>query len=271
MRCLVRPSSRSSGLEALDCELAVGDVTDPVSLRAAATGCEAVVHLVAIIAGRPADFERVMTQGTRDLVAAAREAGVRRLVLASALGVGHEGSASLPYYRSKQAMEELVAGSGLGHAILRPSFVFAGDGGVLPRFLRIARLAPVTPIPGPGTQRIQPLAADDLARGVALALDSAEDLVAELGGPDVVDWNELWQRLKRALGVSRPALNLPFALLRPVAALAERLPGAPLTRDQIRMLGLPDNVVGDGGAAMERLGLRDLVPLDEQLRRAVAR
>ena len=43
-----------------------GDVTDPASLRAAAEGCTAVVHLVAILAGRPGDFERVMTQGTRE-------------------------------------------------------------------------------------------------------------------------------------------------------------------------------------------------------------
>jgi hypothetical protein len=51
------------------------------------------------------------------------------------------------------------------------------------------------------------------------------------------------------------------------ATLTERLPGAPVTRDQLTMLELGDNVVTDGGAAVETFQLR-LVPLDEQLRRA---
>ena len=58
--------------------------------RAGGRRSDAVVHLVSIIVGGPADFERVMAQGTRDLVAAAREAGVRRFVLMSALGLGEE-------------------------------------------------------------------------------------------------------------------------------------------------------------------------------------
>ena len=52
-----------------------GDVTDPASLRAACEGVDAVVHLVAIITGRRQDFERVMAQGTRNLVAAAQDVG----------------------------------------------------------------------------------------------------------------------------------------------------------------------------------------------------
>jgi NADH dehydrogenase len=95
------------------------------------------------------------------------------------------------------------------------------------------------------------------------------DILVELGGPDVVDWNEFWSRLKAALGTRRPTLHLPFWFMRPQAALLERLPSPPVTRDQLRMLQLGDNVVSDGGASMEALGLRDLLPLDEQLRRAL--
>ena len=83
VRALVRSPG---GGAALGVELVQGDVTDAASLRRAVEGCDAVVHLVAIILGKPADFERVMAQGTRDLVAAARDAGVRRFVLMSALG-----------------------------------------------------------------------------------------------------------------------------------------------------------------------------------------
>ena len=271
VRALVRDARGAAALDGVDCELVQGDVTDRESLRAAVEGCTAIVHLVAILVGKPADFERVMTRGTATLLDVATEAGVARFVHMSALGTGAETKDTVPYYRAKWAMEEAVRASGLGHAILRPSFVFGGDGGALSQFARIARLAPVTPIIGKGTQRLQPIWADDLARAVTLAVRGDDNILVELGGPDVVDWNEFWSRLKAALGTRRPALHLPFWLMRPQAAILERLPSPPVTRDQLRMLQLGDNVVSDGGASMEALGLHDLLPLEEQLQRAVAR
>ena len=271
VRALVRDAAGAAVLDDVDCELARGDVTDPASLGEAVSECDSIVHLVAIIAGRPAAFEHVIAEGTANVVAAAKEADVRRIVHMSALGVGPATKDTVPYYRAKWTAEESVRGSGLGHAILRPSFVFGPDGGALPQFLRIARLAPVTPIVGEGTQCLQPVWVDDLARGVLLALDRSDTMEIELGGPDVVDWNELWERLKRALGTKRPTLHVPMWLMRPQALLLERLPSPPVTRDQLRMLELGDNVVSDGGSGMEQLGLRDLLPLAAQLSRAVAR
>ena len=76
VRVLVRRPERGAQLASWGAELVTGDVTDPASLRAAMDGCTHVVHLVAMIQGKPNDFHRVMTQGTRSLVAAAKEAGV---------------------------------------------------------------------------------------------------------------------------------------------------------------------------------------------------
>jgi NADH dehydrogenase len=226
------------------------------------------VHLVAIIKGSPADFERVMARGTRDLVTAARDAGVRRFVLASALGLDDQSKDAVPYYRAKWEMERATRESGLEHVILRPSFVFGKDGGVLPTFVRVARYAPVTPIVGPGTQRLQPIWVEDLADYYARAVDlpEAANRTFEVGGPDAPTWNEFWERLKRVLGARRPSIHIPFGVMRAQAALTERLPGAPVTRDQLTMLALGDNVVTDTAAA-ETFGLT-LVPLEEQLRRA---
>lgn len=271
VRCLVRDPGKAGTLRAWGCEIARGDMTDAASLRAATTGCEAVVHLVAILTGRPEEFERVMTEGTRALVGAAQEEGVRRIVLMGSLGFDLPGAERVPYYAAKRAMEDAVRGSGIGHAIVRPSFVFGPDGGALPRFGRIVRFAPVVPVPGSGTQRIDPIWVGDVARACSLALELDSSIEVDLGGPETVTWNELWQRIARILGKRRRLVHLPVSLLRPQAAVLEHLPSPPLTRDQLRMLELPDNVVRDGGAGMERLGLRDRVPLDEQLRRALAR
>jgi NADH dehydrogenase len=266
VRALVRNPARATRLTTWGVDLAQGDVTDASSLRSACEGVDTVVHLVSIIKGSPADFERIMTQGTRDLVAAAQDAGVRRFVLASALGLEAERKDATPYYAAKWEMQRAVQESGLDHVILRPSFVFGRDGGVLPTFIRLARFAPITPIVGPGTQKLQPIWVENLAQYFALAAAGQGSGIYELGGPDAVTWNEFWERLKRTLGVRRRSIHIPFGVMRAQAMITEHLPGAPVTRDQLTMLELGDNVVRDA-RAVETFDL-PLVGLDEQLRRA---
>ena len=272
VRALVRRSGSGTAttLAAWGAELAQGDMTDAGSLRRAVDGCDVVVHLVAIRQGRAEEFRSVMEQGTRDLVAASREAGIRRFVLMSALGTSEETRNLVPYYHAKWDEEEAVRGSGIEHVIFRPSFVFARDGGILPTFRKLARLTPVTPIIGSGRQRIQPIWIEDLAAYFAAAVDHGEaaNRLFELGGPDVVSWNEFWEQLKHALGMRRPSVHVPTGLMRVNALLTERLPGnVPLTRDLLTMLEHGDNVVSNDDA-VHTFGL-PLVPLDEQLRRAV--
>jgi NADH dehydrogenase len=244
-------------------------VTAPDSLAPAVEGCQAIVHLVAIITGRPADFERVMTRGTRDLLSAAAEADAGRFVLMSALGTSERNRSLVPYFEAKWQMEQLAQESRLEHVIFRPSFVFGKDGGILPMFIRQVRWSPVTPIVGDGSQRIQPIWVDDVAACFAQSVDLAEAAgrLFELGGPDVVTWNELYARIRRTLGARRATVHLPVRLVRAGAAVAERLPKAPITRDQLTMLTEGGDQVCDTTPAVETFGV-ELVALDEQLRRA---
>jgi NADH dehydrogenase len=188
----------------------------------------------------------------------------------SALGTTAETKDLVPYYGAKWQMEQDVQASGIPCVIFRPSFIFGRDGGILPTFAKLARLAPVTPIIGSGTNRIQPIWVDDVGAYFAesVGLEAAAGRAFELGGPDAVSWNEFWTRLKDALGVRRPSVHVPLALMRANALVTERLPGdIPLTRDLLKMLEAGDNVVTDPGAAE----VFDVSPLglDEQLRRAV--
>jgi len=268
VRCLVRDLRTAAKPELAGCELVVGDMTEPASLASATEGVECVVHLVAIRQGRAEQFERIMSQGTRDLLRAAQDAGVRRFVHMSALGLDERTKDLVPYYRAKWEMEEALRGSSLPFVIFRPSFVFGTDGGLLPTFRRLAKLAPITPIVGSGAQRIQPIWADDVASYFARALedDVPPGTTFELGGPDVVSWDELWTRLKGALGVRRPSVHVPMSLMRVNALVTERLPGdIPLTRDLLKMMEAGDNVVSDDTA--RRTFDVPLVPLDEQLLR----
>jgi uncharacterized protein YbjT (DUF2867 family) len=269
VRCLIRNRGKAGKLAALGCDLAEGDVTDSASLRGAIEGVDVVVHLVAIRQGKREQFQRIMVGGTRDLLKLAKEGGAKRWVHMSALGTSEETKWLVPYYEAKWQMEQDVQGSGLPHVIFRPSFIFGRDGGILPTFRKLAKLTPVTPIIGSGEQRIQPIWADDVATYFerAVDLESATNRTFELGGPDVVTWNDFWQRLKRTLGMRRPSVHVPVGLMEVNARLTERLPGnIPLTRDLLKMLEHGDNVVTND-EAVQTFQL-PLVPLDEQLRRA---
>ncbi len=268
VRALVRAPERASHLRALGVELAAGDITDPASLQAAVTGCTQVVHLVAILQGSTADFERVMTQGTKDLVAAAKGAGVERFVLMSALGTSESSGATVPYYAAKWEEEQIVAGSGLEHVVFRPSFIFGRGGGALRTFMKQVRYSPVVTVIGAGLQRSQPIWVDDVAEYFARAIDAPEaaNRIFELGGPDTVDWNGLYRTIAKVLGKRRRLVHVPIGLARTGAQLTQWLPGAPLSVDQVTMLQGADNVVSNTDAA-DTFRL-PLVALEEQIRRA---
>jgi uncharacterized protein YbjT (DUF2867 family) len=266
VRALVRDPKKGAGL---GCELAQGDMIDAASLRRAVEGVEGVVHLVAVRQGKAEKFQRVMVKGGTDLIAAAKEAGVRRFVLMSALGTREDTKDLVPYYRAKWDVEQLVEGSGIDYVIFRPSFIFGRDGGIIPTFRRLVKLAPVTPVIGSGERKIQPIWVDDMAAYFVQALDfeAATNRAFEVGGPEAVTWNEFWARFRRVLSIRRrPTIHVPVGLMRVNALLTERLPGnIPLTRDLLTMLEHEDNVLTND-EAVQTFQI-PLVSLDEQLRR----
>jgi uncharacterized protein YbjT (DUF2867 family) len=268
VRALVRQPERGTQLTNLGVELVTGDVTDPASLAAALDGCTHVVHLVAILKGRPQDFDRVMTQGTRNLIAAAKDAGVERFVLMSALGTTATTKDVVPYFGAKWAMEQETIGSGLEYTIFRPSFVF-GRGGALQTFVKQVRYSPVVTVIGSGEARIQPIWIDDVAAHFARALDTpaAANKTFEIGGPDIVTWDELYRMIAKVLGKRRGLAHVPAGLARTGARLTQWIPGAPLTTDQIAMIEAGDNVATNSDA-IHTFQL-PLVSLEEQIRRAV--
>ena len=269
VRVLARKPDKQGQLRAWGCELAQGDMTDAGSLRRAVDGCEAVVHLVAVAPfADPKATQRVMEQGTRELVTAAKEAGVTRFVLMSALGTSEQTKDLAAYYHAKWDEEQAVKESGIEHTIFRPSFIFGRDGGMLPALIRLVRWSPVTPVVG--TKRLQPIWVGDIAEYFAKSLTTpgAVNKTFELGGPDVVTFLELNDRIRRTLGKRRVSFQMPTGVLKTAAGIGQLLPpfrGAP---GAISILEYEDNVT-DINPAVETFGIKP-VPLDDQLRRAIA-
>jgi NADH dehydrogenase len=267
VRVLARRPEKQEQLRTWGCEVVQGDMTDPDSLRRAAEGCETVVHLVAILLGSRDAFERIMVQGTRDLVEAAKEAGVLRIVLMSALGT-EEGREVAHYYHAKWEEEQAVKYSGLEHTIFRPSFVFGKDGGILPQQIRIVRYSPVTPILG--RHLLQPIWVEDVAAFFTAAITAGEaaNRTFDLGGPDRLSWAELHALIRKTLGKRRLAFTVPPALLKAGATAGQVLPPLNGARSAVEMLDLGDNVC-DPRPAAEAFGIQP-IGVEEQVRRAVA-
>jgi uncharacterized protein YbjT (DUF2867 family) len=216
-----------------------GDVTDALALRAAAEGCDAIVHLVAILDGSDAEFEAINTGGAVNAVAAARANGIRRMVLMSALGVSQEHAPLTRYWGSKYAAMLAVTESDLDWTVIKPSFVFGQNGGALKAFESLIK-PPVAPVIGDGRYRHQPVWIGDVATAFVRALERPETIgqTYELGGPQVFEFNDLLDELARVTGRRpRRKLHLPVGLMKAQAAVLQHLP-PPLkvTREQIVML-----------------------------------
>jgi NADH dehydrogenase len=228
-----------------DVEIRIGDVTRPETLAPAMAGVDAVVHLVAIPRdfNGGADLRLVNTEGTRAVVAAMKQAGVRRLVHMGAMGVVDD--PKLHYASSKAKAEAIVFDSALGWTILKPSLQFGEGDGFFNIIAGLVRISPgVVPVPGDGSARFQPIHVDDVAAVVVRAIDDPTSIggTFELGGPRYWTYREITREVVRAMGKRRAILPMPVALIRLVAGTAERVHiPFPVATDQLRQLKL-DNI-----------------------------
>lgn len=224
------------------------DINDPSSIKL--DGYDAVAHLVSIRRGKEQDFQRT-AEGARNVVDAAKKAGVKRFLLMSANGCD---SGSTPYYRAKLAMEDAVKKSGLKWTIFRPSYVSGSEvGGFDEEFSRIVDKAPILPSFNGGRFEIQPISKRDVARALARALQTpaSENKTYVLVGHERFTWNEYLRRLAKIRGKKRPLAYAPGGIVIGVAAILGR--AFPASPDELRML--MEGSVGDPQPAIRDFGL----------------
>lgn len=251
-----------------DVEIRTADVAEPGSLASALAGADALVIALAFHNSpmesprRGQTFELVDARGTERLVAAGREAGVRRVVYLS--GAGAAPDARRHWFRAKWRAEDAVRNSGLTWTIIRPTWIFGPRDVSLNRFLGFARSLPFVPLTNTGRQLLAPVFIDDTAR---LAADSvtapeAADQAFELGGPEPLTMRDIVATALRVARLSRPIVPGPAALLKLGAWPLQLLPQPPLTPDAVDFINQP--AVVDTGPLLRRMPRR-LTPLEEGL------
>ena len=221
-------------------ETVAGDVTEYDSIEGAFEGQDAVYFLVALSPlfkpdGGDEMHDRVHRQGTQNVVDAAEETGVEKILQMSALGADPDGATA--YIRAKGEAEEIVESSSLRYVIFRPSVIF-GDGGEFVSFTK--KLAPpyLTPLPGGGKTRFQPIWIGDLVPMLADGVedDDYEGDIYEIGGPEKRTLADIARLVHGSEGRPATVVPVPMALAKIGLSVLGSLPGAPMGADQYRSL-----------------------------------
>jgi uncharacterized protein YbjT (DUF2867 family) len=264
IRLLSRHANSDSARQAserFNAETFRGDIADPESLDPACAGMAAIIHLVGIISEVGENtFEKAHVIGTRNILEAARRAGIGRFIHISALGTRLD--AVSRYHQTKWRAEELVRASGLPYTIFRPSIIYGAGDGFVSLFARVSRFSPVLPVIGAGCGKMRPVPVEAVAEAVVKALSepAAAGETFVLAGPEELTFVEVLDAILDEAGRRRFKIHVPVALARSGAAIMEFLFGRilrmapPLTRDQIQML--QEDNTGDPVPAAELFGLQ---------------
>jgi NADH dehydrogenase len=242
--------------QAKGAETVVGDILEPTTLGPVMEGVDTVIHLVAIIEeSKGLTFDRVIRQGTENVVAAARAAGVGRFVHMSAMGA--QSNPAFPYLNAKWQAEEAVRGSGMEWTIFRPSVIFGKHDGFINVLADLVRKAPILPVVGSGQSKFHPVAVGDVADSFKRAVDdpATAGQVYELGGGEIYTYEGMLDVIAAELGKKKSKVHVPAGLMKLVVTMSSPLPKAlrpPVTSEQLKMLAL-DNCT-DHSATAELIG-----------------
>lgn len=230
------------------------DYNDAADIAAAVRGADVAVNCIGILyEKKKGAFTRVHKDIAASIAAACSVGGVDRFVHLSALGIDR---ATSRYAASKRDGEIEARRNFPATTILRPGVVFGPEDNFFNMFAHLARFLPALPLIGGGKTRFQPVYVGDVAAAVmaALALPGAAGGTYELGGPEILDFRQVYERLFACTGRRRRLVSLPFGLARVQAGFMGLMPRPLLTPDQVDSLRT-DNIVNEAAAGLAALGI----------------
>ena len=217
MRTLIRPSAQTPRLpQGVAVEAAISSLADVRGLRAALIGVETVFHLAGVDWAEPRDnFRASETEGTRNLLEAAQDAGVKRLVYLSHLD--SDRAAAFPALKAKGIAEEFIRQSRLDFTILRSSLVFGPDDHFSTGLAKLMAFIPrVFPLPADGDTLLQPFWVEDLVSCLAWCLEDADTIGQTIlvGGPEHMSLRQIAEQILQKTGLQRQLISVRPSYLR---------------------------------------------------------
>ncbi|MBX9668017.1 MAG: NAD(P)H-binding protein [Candidatus Obscuribacterales bacterium] len=256
VRCLVRKGARTQDVEvltALGAEVVEGQLTDPDANRFF-QGVKYAVHLIGSIAPRKNEtFQDLHQDLTRRFVSCAKQEGLAKIVLVTALGTAAH--APSRYHQTKWLAEEEVRGSDLPYSILRPSLLVGRTVGnrnskLVKRLFELIDTKLMIPLVNGGTNKVQPIFIRDCVEAISKCISPNYNMeTIELGGSTVLSMRRFVEELEEIVGKRKPIINLHPQAGKLLAAVMEKVQEVPtLSSDQV-VLSLNDNICSNNGLA----------------------
>lgn len=199
-------------------------------------GVDVVINAVGIIREHGAQsFKNIHTRAPQALFSACVKAGVKKVIQISALGAD---TGTTGYFTSKHAADEYLQKLPIAWTIVQPSLVFGFGGSSASLFTLLASL-PVTPLPGGGSQQVQPIHVDDVVAAIRELVESSEmnEKRVALVGPEPLSLKEFLRRLRQRMQLPHALfVTIPFVFMRAIATVAQYVPGSLLDPETLSML-----------------------------------
>ena len=235
-------------------EMVRADIDENASIESAVADAFGVVNAVSLYVERDGrTFRSVHVEAAERLAMLARDAGVVRFVHLS--GIGADAASPSPYISSRAEGETAVRAAFPGAVIIRPAVMFGPDDAFLIPLAGLLRKFPAFPLFGTGHTRLQPAYVEDVGEAIVRIIDAARpESLYEFGGPEIFTYKELLRRIRDRLGLARALVPVPYAAWQAGAFLAEFLPEAPITRNQVELMRI-DTVASRACAGFDALGI----------------
>jgi uncharacterized protein YbjT (DUF2867 family) len=237
LRIALRHPERAATFENSAPQSIRADIHDEHAVAAALAGAYAVVNAVSLYRERGDEtFHAMHVELAGRLARQAGRAGVERFVQISGIGAD---PASRSLYIRKRGEGELAVQAAFAKAIIvRPAVMFGPDDAFLTTLVKLLKRLPACPLFGRGLTRLQPAFVEDVAEAIARAIEpgAAHPVTYELGGPRIYTYKDLLKEIADRLGKRPLLLPIPFTLWRAMAGIAELLPAAPLSRNQVELM-----------------------------------
>ncbi|MCX4470302.1 SDR family oxidoreductase [Micromonospora sp. NBC_01655] len=215
VRCLARRAGRLRDVPwAARAEIAEGDLRKPETLPAALAGVDVAYYLVHSLG--QAGFEAADREAAAHFADAARVAGVRRIVYLSGPEPRADGGVPSPHLRSRAEVARILLAGGVPTAVLRAAVIIGSGSASFEMLRHLTERLPAMVTPRWVRNRIQPIAVRDVLRYLVgcATLPPEVNRAFDIGGPDVLTFEDMMQRYARVAGLPR-RLVLPVRPLTP--------------------------------------------------------
>ena len=238
VKALIRPGSLLKIVKFSHMESSYVYYDSPSQLFKIVEGCGALINLVGIIKEtKDNTFDFAHHTIPLSLATAARDAGIKRFIQMSALGV--ESDIETEYFESKRLGEMAVKNSNLDWTIFRPAVVFGPEDHLVNMLAKTLKWAPCFPVIGDGQYKFQPVHVENVADGFVMALEKPETIgkTYEIAGPDIYTFDQMLEMIGQAGGKKHVRkIHMPLWIIKTAIKLFGRIMPGPLSMDTLKMM-----------------------------------